>query len=103
MTGHDPARSRRPVHSRALNASRDQRVDRRSQSLRNLEKVIVIGVQEWSPGSIATWSHQASTSMAIDAVNPCRKFFPPIGPISPAQLNPASGRPPSFLETSDAS
>ncbi len=40
---------------------------------------------------------------AIDAVKPCRKFFPPTGPISPAQLNPASGILPSFSETSDAS
>jgi hypothetical protein len=47
--------------------------------------------------------HQASANSAIDAVKPCRKFFPPTGPISPAQLNPASGRPPSILETSDAS
>jgi len=46
---------------------------------------------------------QASTNRAMDAVKPCRKFFPPTGPISPAQLHPASGRPPKLLETSDAS
>ena len=35
------------------------------------------------PWSSETGSHQASTNRAIDAVKPCRKFLPPIGPISP--------------------
>ena len=55
-------------------------------------------------GLYVTWAGvHAPTNSAIDAVKPCRKFFPPTGPISPAQLNPASGRPPSFSDTSDAS
>jgi hypothetical protein len=29
------------------------------------------------------------TNNASDAVNPCRKFFSPMGPISPLQKNPA--------------
>jgi hypothetical protein len=46
---------------------------------------------------------QASTNRPTEAVKPCRKFFPPTGPISPAQLKPARGRPPSFSDTNEAS
>jgi len=45
----------------------------------------------------------ASTNRATDAVKPCKKFFPPTGPISPEQLKPARGKPPSFSHTNEAS
>ncbi len=46
---------------------------------------------------------QASTNRATEAVKPCKKFFPPTGPISPEQLKPARGRPLSFSHTNEAS
>jgi len=35
----------------------------------------------------------------IDAVNPCRKFFPATGPISPAAKKPATGTSPNARRT----
>jgi hypothetical protein len=48
-------------------------------------------------GSSETGSHQASTNRAIDAVKPCRKFFPPIGPISPRAVESRKRKGPELL------
>jgi hypothetical protein len=42
--------------------------------------------------AMANWDH-FFTNSASNAVLPCRKFFWPMGPISPLQKNPASQPP----------
>jgi len=49
--------------------------------------------------SSETGSHQASTNSAIDAVKPCRKFLPPIGPISPRAVESRQREGPELLRT----
>jgi hypothetical protein len=69
---------------------------RRGQNQERQRPALSLETARFAAGDpVGRWLEaQSSTNRATEAVKPCKKFFPPTGPISPAQLKPARGRPP---------